>query len=187
MRSVSANTRGGRPCALLLGRCSNWTARRAAGFRPHVPLWSRPSRCIVSGDMSKRESWNKRYGATDLVWGAEPNRFVEEALRDVEPRGRALDVACGEGRNAIWLAERGWRTTAVDFSGVAIERGRKLAARRGLEVVRSRLDLLGTGARRDEGRARSRRYPRALCGARASLGGGIADRRPRSPRLRQIG
>ncbi len=91
--------------------------------------------------MSKRESWNKRYGATDLVWGAEPNRFVEEALRDVEPRGWALDVACGEGRNAIWLAERGWRTTAVDFSCVAIERGRKLAARRGLEVEFIEADL----------------------------------------------
>ena len=91
--------------------------------------------------MSKRESWNKRYGATDIVWGAEPNRFVEEALRYVEPRGRALDVACGEGRNAIWLAERGWRTTAVDFSGVAIERGRKLAARRGLEVEFIEADL----------------------------------------------
>lgn len=84
--------------------------------------------------MSKREAWNQRYAAKDLVWGAEPNRFVEEALAGVEPRGRALDLACGEGRNAIWLAERGWRTTGVDFSRVGVERARQLAAERGVEV-----------------------------------------------------
>lgn len=84
--------------------------------------------------MSKREAWNARYGAADLVWGAAPNRFVEQALRDLEPRGRALDLACGEGRNAIWLAERGWQVTGVDFSTVAIERARKLAEQRGVAL-----------------------------------------------------
>jgi SAM-dependent methyltransferase len=54
-----------------------------------------------------------------------PNRWVEAELADASP-GRALDLACGEGRNAMWLAERGWDVTAVDFSGVAIERGRRL-------------------------------------------------------------
>ncbi len=84
--------------------------------------------------MSKRDAWNARYGATDLVWGAAPNRFVEQALRDLAPRGRALDLACGEGRNAIWLAEKGWQVTGVDFSRVAIERARKLAEQRGAAV-----------------------------------------------------
>jgi SAM-dependent methyltransferase len=46
-----------------------------------------------------------------------------------------LDLACGEGRNAIWLAEQGWRVTAVDFSEVAIERAKKLAERRGVDVA----------------------------------------------------
>ncbi len=55
-------------------------------------------------------------------------------LRDVEPAGRALDLACGEGRNAIWLASRGWQVTAADFSAVALERGRKLAAERDVEL-----------------------------------------------------
>jgi SAM-dependent methyltransferase len=80
------------------------------------------------------DAWDARYAAsTDLVWTAEPNRFVVEALGDLPP-GDALDLAAGEGRNAVWLAERGWRVTAVDFSPVAVDRGRELAARRGVEV-----------------------------------------------------
>jgi SAM-dependent methyltransferase len=70
-----------------------------------------------------REDWDARYAATELVWSAEPNRFLVAEASDLEP-GRALDLACGEGRNAIWLAERGWQATAVDFSAVAVEKGR---------------------------------------------------------------
>ena len=54
-----------------------------------------------------REAWNERYRSQELVWGAEPNRFVEEALAGAAPRGRALDLACGQGRNALWLAGLG--------------------------------------------------------------------------------
>ena len=67
--------------------------------------------------------WNDRYRATDRLWSAEPNMFVEDRLADRKP-GVGLDLASGEGRNAIWLAKRGWEMTAVDFSAVAIERGR---------------------------------------------------------------
>jgi 2-polyprenyl-3-methyl-5-hydroxy-6-metoxy-1,4-benzoquinol methylase len=81
-----------------------------------------------------RKDWNERYGAQDLLWGAEPNRFLAAELRDVPPRGRALDLACGEGRNAIWLAKLGWLVTAVDYSTVAIERARRLAAEQRVEV-----------------------------------------------------
>lgn len=81
-----------------------------------------------------RRDWNDRYAAQELLWGAEPNRFVAEELRDVPPRGRALDLACGEGRNAIWLATLGWTVTAVDFSTVAIERARRLAAEQHVDV-----------------------------------------------------
>jgi len=83
---------------------------------------------------SRREVWNKRYAAGELVWGADPNQFVAEAFADVPPRGRALDLGCGEGRNTIWLAERGWPSTGVDYSRVSIERARKLAAHRGVEL-----------------------------------------------------
>ena len=71
--------------------------------------------------------WDDRYRSTDRLWSAEPNTFVADRLSDREP-GVGLDLASGEGRNAIWLAERGWEMTAVDFSSVAIERGRKHSA-----------------------------------------------------------
>jgi SAM-dependent methyltransferase len=84
--------------------------------------------------VSRRNYWNERYAGQELVWGERPNRFVAEALAGLEPRGRALDLACGEGRNALWLAELGWQATGVDFSGVALERARVLARRRNLDV-----------------------------------------------------
>jgi SAM-dependent methyltransferase len=79
------------------------------------------------------DGWNRRYAAADLVWSAEPNRFVEAELADLPP-GRVLDLASGEGRNALWLAARGWRATAVDFSAVAIDKGRALAAAQHLDI-----------------------------------------------------
>lgn len=74
-------------------------------------------------------AWDERYAAKDLVWGGEPNRWVVRETQDLPP-GTALDLAAGEGRNAVWLAARGWRATAVDFSAVALERGRRLATAR---------------------------------------------------------
>ena len=71
-------------------------------------------------------AWDERYAAAELVWSAEPNRFVADGLADLPP-GRALDLAAGEGRNAIWLARRGWEVTAADFSQVALDKGRRLA------------------------------------------------------------
>lgn len=77
--------------------------------------------------------WDSRYSATDTMWSEEPNVFLVEKVEAMKP-GRALDLGCGEGRNALWLAEKGWAVTAVDFSEVAVERGRHWADRRGLEV-----------------------------------------------------
>ncbi len=57
--------------------------------------------------------------------------------------GTALDLGAGDGRNAVWLAEHGWRVTAVDFSPVAVDRGRALAATAGVEVEWRVADLLG--------------------------------------------
>jgi SAM-dependent methyltransferase len=72
------------------------------------------------------DAWDERYAATELVWSAGPNVFVAEECADLTP-GRALDLAAGEGRNAIWLAGRGWSVTAVDFSRVALDKGRRVA------------------------------------------------------------
>jgi SAM-dependent methyltransferase len=73
--------------------------------------------------------WDGRYAGSDLVWSAEPNQFVAEFAANL-PVGRALDLAGGEGRNALWLAERGWQSTLVDFSQVALDRAQQLAADR---------------------------------------------------------
>ena len=78
--------------------------------------------------------WDERYATNDLIWTAEPNRFLVEHVRDLSV-GRALDVAAGEGRNAVWLAEHGWETTALDFSRAGIDKGRQLAAARGVDVT----------------------------------------------------
>ncbi|HEY5853672.1 MAG TPA: class I SAM-dependent methyltransferase [Aldersonia sp.] len=72
--------------------------------------------------------WDRRYADADLIWGAPPNQFVVEMCWSLPPR-RALDLACGEGRNAIWLGERGWEVTALDFSQVALDKGRTVASR----------------------------------------------------------
>lgn len=69
--------------------------------------------------------WDERYAGTQLVWGAEPNRWVVQETEGLEP-GRAIDLACGEGRNAIWLARRGWQVTGVDFSAVGLDRAVEL-------------------------------------------------------------
>lgn len=71
------------------------------------------------------EAWDARYSGHDLVWGAEPNRFVAEHTAEL-PAGTAIDLACGEGRNAIYLARKGWKVTGVDYSKVAIDRARTL-------------------------------------------------------------
>jgi SAM-dependent methyltransferase len=89
--------------------------------------------------------WDERYAATELVWSAEPNRFVAEECAPLPP-GRALDVAAGEGRNAIWLAGRGWSVTAVDFSSVALAKAERLALAQG-EAVASRIVWLHADVR----------------------------------------
>jgi SAM-dependent methyltransferase len=77
------------------------------------------------------KAWDERYAAADLVWSSGPNGFVEELLTPLvsaHPNASALDVAAGEGRNAIWLAQQGWRVTATDYSTVAVDRMRQRAA-----------------------------------------------------------
>ncbi|WP_120336866.1 class I SAM-dependent methyltransferase [Cryobacterium soli] len=73
-----------------------------------------------------QEYWDTRYGSTDGVWSGLANPvLMTETL--ALPAGRALDVGCGEGADAIWLASRGWQVTGVDFSGVALARAAERA------------------------------------------------------------
>ena len=90
----------------------------------------------------EREDWDRRYRGTELIWTAQPNRFVVEELHGLPP-GRALDLGCGEGRNAVWLAEGGWQVMAVDFSPVALDKARRLAQARGVSVHWVLADLRG--------------------------------------------
>lgn len=73
--------------------------------------------------------WDERYSAAELLWRADPNEWVRKRARRL-PAGRALDLAAGEGRNAVWLASRGWAVTAVDFSQVGLDKARRLEQHR---------------------------------------------------------
>jgi SAM-dependent methyltransferase len=86
-------------------------------------------------------AWDERYAGPELVWGSGPNCFVAEELAALPP-GRATDLGTGEGRNAIWLAERGFTVTAVDFSRVGLARAAGLASERGVSVDWVHADLL---------------------------------------------
>ena len=86
-------------------------------------------------------SWDRRYDGSELVWTAEPNRFLVAETETLAP-GRAIDLACGEGRNAVWLAERGWQAVGVDFSEVGLRKARELADSRGVNVEWVAADLL---------------------------------------------
>ena len=78
----------------------------------------------------RAEDWDERYTERQQ-WSSEPNALVAELLSGLPP-GDAVDLAAGEGRHALWLAARGWRVTAVDFSAVGLDRGR---SRQGAERV----------------------------------------------------
>jgi SAM-dependent methyltransferase len=87
-----------------------------------------------------RDDWNRRYAGNELLWTAQPNRFLVAETGRL-PAGRALDLACGEGRNAVWLAERGWTVVGVDFADVALEKARLLAEARGVACEWVHADL----------------------------------------------
>ncbi|HVC24662.1 MAG TPA: class I SAM-dependent methyltransferase [Acidimicrobiales bacterium] len=75
--------------------------------------------------------WDERYAAAD--WSVEPDETLVELAGTLAP-GRALDLGCGTGRNAIWLAGRGWRVTGVDASTVGLSQARERAHRAGLDL-----------------------------------------------------
>jgi len=112
---------------------ASWTPT-AAPAAPAPPLL--PSRPMDASD------WDAKYRDAELLWSAGPNRFLPPEV-DGLPRGRAVDLACGEGRNALWLAEQGWTVRGVDWSGVALDRARRLAAERGVDVDWVHADLDG--------------------------------------------
>ncbi len=99
----------------------------------HLP----PSAAGEASAVKDSAYWNRRYAKRELVWTGKANGFLTAEVKDL-PAGRALDLAAGEGRNAVWLAERGWQVRAVDFSDVAIGKARRLAEER---AVADRVDF----------------------------------------------
>lgn len=81
---------------------------------------------------TERKRWNTRYAGTDYFFGTEPNRFLAAERHRLTPGQSALAIADGEGRNGVWLAEQGLATLSLDFSPVAQEKARRLAADRGV-------------------------------------------------------
>jgi SAM-dependent methyltransferase len=78
-------------------------------------------------------AWNARYDTAELIWKGEPNQFLPAEVGALDP-GRALDLACGEGRNAVWLARQGWAVTGVDFADVGLAKAERLAGEGGVSV-----------------------------------------------------
>ena len=96
---------------------------------------------ITASDPS-RERWNRRWAGEERVHASTaPSRFVVAEVAGLRP-GAALDLACGAGRNAVWLAGQGWRVTAVDFSAVALRMARGLEAERRVSVEWVEADVL---------------------------------------------
>jgi SAM-dependent methyltransferase len=83
---------------------------------------------------SDAERWEERYRGPEFRGPTEPAAFLKQLL-PILPRGRALDLAAGEGRNAVFLAQYGWHVTAVDFAASALERAAALAKSRGVTAI----------------------------------------------------
>lgn len=90
------------------------------------------------------EFWEARYSEKPQIWSGRVNPVMAGLVEPLAP-GRALDLGCGEGGDAIWLAEHGWTVTAVDVSQVALDRGAARAADLGLDgIAWERHDLTAT-------------------------------------------
>ncbi|WP_144018925.1 bifunctional 2-polyprenyl-6-hydroxyphenol methylase/3-demethylubiquinol 3-O-methyltransferase UbiG [Demequina sp. NBRC 110056] len=79
-----------------------------------------------------RSSWEERYQSRPAVWSGQPNQPLVDEIEHLAEPGTALEVGCGEGADAVWLAGQGWLVTAVDLSATALERAAVLAADAGV-------------------------------------------------------
>jgi SAM-dependent methyltransferase len=87
--------------------------------------------------------WDQRYATAEYVYGTAPNAFLVDAVAGLQPPGRVLCLAEGEGRNAVFLAERGFEVLAVDASGVGLAKAEDLARKRGVRIATEVADLDG--------------------------------------------
>ena len=90
---------------------------------------------------SDAAEWDAMYAERDSVWSGEPNTQLVAEVSALTP-GTALDVGCGEGADAVWLAKQGWHVTAVDISEIALGRARAHASAAGVTVSFEQADLV---------------------------------------------
>lgn len=94
-------------------------------------------------ESSELARWNQRFSVPEYIFGIAPNQFLASQAGRLRPGQRALCVADGEGRNSVWLAERGLEVVAFDVSPVGVEKARRLAAQRGVTVAFEVADVYG--------------------------------------------
>ncbi len=85
------------------------------------------------GDPAVQAEWDRRYSDSEKLWSGRPNGALVVEVAGLTP-GRVLDVGCGEGADAVWLAKGGWEVTALEVSGVALERAVRHAAEAGVSI-----------------------------------------------------
>jgi SAM-dependent methyltransferase len=103
---------------IVAGSPASGAVPRAGGYR---------------GDPSVQAKWDARYADREQLWSGRPNGALLAEVAGLTP-GRVLDVGCGEGADAVWLASRGWEVTALEVSGVALERAAGHARDAGVAV-----------------------------------------------------
>jgi cyclopropane fatty-acyl-phospholipid synthase-like methyltransferase len=89
-----------------------------------------------------RDAWDARYRSEEYIFGTRPNAFLTSQEKHLVAGSRVLAVADGEGRNGVWLAERGCKVCAVDISPVAVEKAKKLALDRKVDIEIVIADLM---------------------------------------------
>ena len=85
--------------------------------------------------------WNERYDEAEYIFGTEPNDFLRETFENIQAGGSVLCLAEGEGRNAVFLAEQGYKVTAMDLSEVGLKKALKLASDKGVDIKVEVADL----------------------------------------------
>jgi thioredoxin reductase/SAM-dependent methyltransferase len=118
---------------------SSATGGAAAAAAINADLIAEDTRLILH--VLSRDYWEERYGSGKRVWSGKPNPQLTVTAANLPP-GTALDVGGGEGADSIWLASRGWKVTAVDFSQAALDRAARHAAEAGVDVTWRQADVI---------------------------------------------
>ena len=141
---------------------------------PHEPRSPPPATptSIDLAEMFTQETWDARYAESERIWSGNPNPRLVDHVADLSP-GDALDVGCGEGADAVWLAKQGWRVTALDVSAGRAREGRRARAR-----GRRRRPSDAAAPRPDERRAAAGGVRPGLDAVHAPAAGAVRRRPP---------